>query len=70
VGRRRLPGVCVGQDWAIAFTHVLVEHRDDLLMVTMNNPARRNALSRQHILELTSALAEFGDSDALGVWFL
>lgn len=54
----------------MAFTHVLVEHRDDLLMVTMNNPARRNALSRQHILELTSALAEFGDSDALGVWFL
>jgi enoyl-CoA hydratase/carnithine racemase len=56
-----------GQDWAMVFTHVVVERRDDFFTVTMNNPAKRNALSREHMLELISAFTDIGDSDALGV---
>jgi enoyl-CoA hydratase/carnithine racemase len=51
----------------MVYTHVLVERRDDFCTVTMNNPARRNALSREHMLELIDALTEIGESDALGV---
>src|SRR6266498_3898623 len=51
----------------MAYTHLVVERRDDFCTVTMNNPAKRNALSREHMLELISALTDIGDSDALGV---
>src|SRR5690242_21537771 len=33
----------------------------------MINPARRNALPREHMQELTSASSDVGNSDALGV---
>ena len=51
----------------MAYTHVLVERRGDFTTITMNNPARRNALSREHMQELIVAFTEVGDSDALGV---
>src|SRR6266516_2508216 len=51
----------------MAYTHLVVERRDDFCTVTMNNPAKRNALSRDHMLELISAFTAVGDSDALGV---
>ena len=49
------------------FTHLLFERRGDFFTVTMNNPAKRNALSREHMLELIAAFSAIGDSDALGV---
>ena len=51
----------------MVFKHIVVERRDNYCTVTMNNPARRNALSREHMLELIAAFTEIGDSDALGV---
>lgn len=35
--------------------------------ITMNNPKRRNALSIKHMLELTNAFRQVGESEALGV---
>jgi len=49
------------------FTHLLVERRGDFFTVTMNDPAKRNALSRGHVMELISAFSRIGESDALGV---
>lgn len=51
----------------MVFKHLVVERRDNYCTVTMNNPARRNALSREHMLELIAAFTDIGDSDALGV---
>src|SRR3982751_6446400 len=51
----------------MVFTQMLVERRGDFVTVTMNNPAKRNALSRDHMLELISAFTAIGESDALGV---
>ena len=51
----------------MAFSHLVVERRGDFATITMNDPAKRNALSHEHMLELISAFAEVGDSDALGV---
>ena len=41
------------------YRHVLVRRDDDLGIVTMNRPDRRNALSEDHMLELTQALCSF-----------
>jgi enoyl-CoA hydratase/carnithine racemase len=49
------------------YTHVLVERSGEFATITMNNPAKRNALSREHMRELIAAFTEVGDSDALGV---
>ncbi|HSH11945.1 MAG TPA: enoyl-CoA hydratase-related protein, partial [Ilumatobacter sp.] len=35
--------------------------------ITLNNPAKRNSLALDVMLELTDVLREVGDSDALGV---
>jgi len=51
----------------MAYAHILVERRGDFATVTMNNPAKRNALSREHMHELIAAFTDIGDSDALGV---
>ena len=51
----------------MGLSHLIVERRDHFVTVTMNNPAKRNALSREHMLELISAFSDIGDSDALGV---
>jgi enoyl-CoA hydratase/carnithine racemase len=49
------------------FENVRVERSGDFATITMDNPARRNALSLTHMRELVAAFREVGDSDALGV---
>jgi enoyl-CoA hydratase/carnithine racemase len=49
------------------FEHILVERSGDFATVTMNRPQRRNALSLDHMHELTAAFRQLGDSDALGI---
>jgi enoyl-CoA hydratase/carnithine racemase len=50
-----------------AFDNVLLERSGDFATITMNNPAKRNALSLTHMRELIEAFRQVGDSDALGV---
>ncbi len=51
----------------MAYQHILNERDGDYITITMNRPERRNALSLQHMRELTQAFREAGASDALGV---
>ena len=46
---------------------VTVERSGDFVTVTMNNPAKRNALSLESMGELVAAFRAVGDGDALGV---
>jgi enoyl-CoA hydratase/carnithine racemase len=46
---------------------VLVERDGPFITITMNRPERRNALSLEHMRELTAAFVEAGRSDARGV---
>jgi enoyl-CoA hydratase/carnithine racemase len=46
---------------------IKLEYEGDYATITMNYPQRRNALSLKHMLELTSAFREVGESNALGV---
>src|SRR5579884_1353008 len=46
---------------------ITLEFEGDYATITMNNPQRRNALSLQHMEELTDAFRRVGESDALGV---
>jgi enoyl-CoA hydratase/carnithine racemase len=46
---------------------VLVERNGPFATVTMNRPERRNALSLEHMRELTAAFREVAESDARGV---
>src|SRR5437764_8678796 len=50
-------------------SYELIELRceGDLATITMNSPKRRNALSLKHMLELSDAFREVGESKALGV---
>src|SRR6266852_7156169 len=50
-------------------TYELVEvsYSGDFATITMNYPQRRNALSLKHMLELTAAFREVGESEARGV---
>jgi enoyl-CoA hydratase/carnithine racemase len=48
-------------------TSVRSQRLGDYVTVTLCNPAKRNALSLDVLLELTKALEEIGSSDALGV---
>src|SRR5437870_10139137 len=50
-------------------TYELVELRceGDFATITMNSPKRRNALSLKHMLELTDAFREVGESTVLAV---
>jgi enoyl-CoA hydratase/carnithine racemase len=50
-------------------TYELIElrYQDDIATITMNCPQRRNALSVQHMQELTRAFEEVGVSSAHGV---
>src|SRR5437763_733782 len=45
-----------------------LEYEGDFATITMNNPKRRNALSVKHMLELTDAFREVGESRARGVF--
>jgi enoyl-CoA hydratase/carnithine racemase len=49
------------------YEHILVDRQGDYVTVTMNRPAKRNALSLGHMQELIVAFTDIGDSDALGV---
>jgi enoyl-CoA hydratase/carnithine racemase len=52
---------------ASTYEHVLVERTGHITTVTLNRPEKRNALAADVMAELTAALREVGDSDALGV---
>ncbi len=47
--------------------HLLVKRDDAITTITLNRPEKRNALALDVMVELTAALREVGDSDALGV---
>lgn len=49
------------------FELIELRYEDDFATITMNNPQRRNALSLKHMLELTAAFREVGESAAHGV---
>jgi len=51
----------------MAFEMVRVEREGPFVTITMNRPERRNALSLEHMRELTAAFGEAGKSDARGV---
>lgn len=51
----------------MGFEMVLVERDGPFATITMNRPGKRNALSLEHMRELTAAFAEVGRSDARGV---
>jgi enoyl-CoA hydratase/carnithine racemase len=49
------------------FEHILLKREGDTATITMNRPARRNALSAEHLGELLAAFRAVGDSDATGI---
>jgi enoyl-CoA hydratase/carnithine racemase len=49
------------------YEHILVDRSGEFTTITMNRPARRNALSHAHMRELIAAFTAAGDSDALGI---
>lgn len=51
----------------MAYEQLLVTRDDATVTITLNNPAKRNALSAAMMTELTAALTEAGSSDALAV---
>src|SRR3712207_6865547 len=44
-----------------------VERNGDVVTLTMCRPAKRNALSRDHLTQLLAAVTEVGQSDAAGL---
>lgn len=51
----------------MTYEHVLLERHDWYTTITMNRPDRRNALSSEHMAELTDACRAAGASDARGI---
>ena len=51
----------------MTFEMVLVEQDGPFATITMNRPERRNALSLEHMRELTAAFRQVSESDARGV---
>ena len=51
----------------MAYELIELEYDGDIATITMNCPQRRNALSLRHMLELTDAFREAGESNARGV---
>lgn len=51
----------------MSYELITVEAQDGYTTITMNNPARRNALSLKHMRELTQAFRAAGESSARGV---
>jgi enoyl-CoA hydratase/carnithine racemase len=51
----------------MGFEMVLVERNGPFFTITMNRPERRNALSLEHMRELTAAFRQAGNTDARGV---
>ena len=50
--------------------HLLVERRDGVLILTMNRPEARNALSPEMLVRMAAAWHEFRDSKELRVAIL
>src|SRR3954464_14268826 len=44
-----------------------VERDGDVVRITMTRPAKRNALSREHLTQLLAAVTAAGESDATGI---
>jgi enoyl-CoA hydratase/carnithine racemase len=44
-----------------------VERGGDVVTITMTRPAKRNALSREHLTQLLAAFRKVGESDATGI---
>ena len=51
----------------MGMTSISVERRGDIVTLTIDRPEKRNALAVDVMLELTGALRDAGESDALGV---
>jgi enoyl-CoA hydratase/carnithine racemase len=51
----------------MSYELVELEYEGDFATITMNYPQRRNALSLKHMLELTSAFREVGETTVRGV---
>ncbi len=51
----------------MTYDHVLVSREGPHVTITMNRPQQRNALSLQHLQELTTAFEEVAASDATGI---
>ena len=49
------------------FEHLLYEHDESTVTITMNRPERRNALTRALLEEMIRAFSDAGDSNASGV---
>jgi enoyl-CoA hydratase/carnithine racemase len=49
------------------FEHILLKREAGTATITMNRPARRNALSAEHLGELLAAFRAVGESDATGI---
>jgi len=49
------------------FEHISVERDSSIITITMTNARRRNVLSMPALVEITAALSEAGESEALGV---
>lgn len=54
----------------MAYKHLLVRREDSIAVITLNRPERRNALSRELIVELSSELAEIDDDHSVRVVIL
>jgi enoyl-CoA hydratase/carnithine racemase len=48
------------------YQHILVEREGQVAFVTMNRPQRRNALSLEHMQELTACFKEIGERREVG----
>ncbi|MDA0822856.1 MAG: enoyl-CoA hydratase-related protein [Proteobacteria bacterium] len=48
-------------------SHLLVEHQDDIAIVTHNRPEKRNALSPEMIVRLAAFWAEVADDHSVRV---
>src|SRR2546430_455269 len=51
----------------MSYEFIELRYEGDFATITMNSPKRRNALSLKHMLELTDAFRDVGESKALGV---
>ena len=51
----------------MSYELIELRYEGDFATITMNSPTRRNALSLKHMLELTDAFREAGESKVLGV---
>ncbi|HET9600137.1 MAG TPA: enoyl-CoA hydratase-related protein [Acidimicrobiales bacterium] len=51
----------------MTYQHLLVKREEAITTITLNRPEKRNALALEVMVELTAAVEEVGESDALGV---